>query len=82
MTPTAPTPDELRALIAAGLDCSRLEVDGDGRHYFATIVSPAFAGLNRLARHRLVYGVLGERMREQVHALSMRTYAPGEPIPD
>ena len=82
MDTTPPSPEQLRALIAAGLECTRLEVDGDGRHYFATIVSPAFAGLGRLARHRLVYGVLGERMREQVHALSMRTYAPGEAIAD
>jgi acid stress-induced BolA-like protein IbaG/YrbA len=82
MDTTPPTPAQLRALIAAGLECTRLEVDGDGRHYFATIVSPAFTGLNRLARHRLVYGVLGERMREQVHALSMRTFAPGEAIAD
>ena len=82
METTPPTPAQLRALIAAGLECTRLEVDGDGRHYFATIVSPAFAGLSRLARHRLVYGVLGERMREQVHALSMRTYAPDEAIAD
>ncbi len=82
MDTTPPTPAQLRALIAAGLECTRLEVDGDGRHYFATIVSPAFTGLSRLARHRLVYGVLGERMREQVHALSMRTFAPGEAIAD
>ena len=82
MDTTPPSPAQLRALIAAGLECTRLEVDGDGRHYYATIVSPAFTGLSRLARHRLVYGVLGERMREQVHALSMRTFAPGEAIAD
>ena len=82
MDTTPPTPAQLRTLIAAGLECTRLEVDGDGRHYYATIVSPAFTGLSRLARHRLVYGVLGERMREQVHALSMRTFAPGEAIAD
>lgn len=76
-----PTPEELHALIAAGLPCTRLEVQGDGQHFFATIVSPRFAGLTRLQRHRLVYEVLGERMREQVHALSMRTVAPGEAIP-
>jgi acid stress-induced BolA-like protein IbaG/YrbA len=78
---SSPTPEQLRELIAAGIECTRLEVEGDGRHYFATIVSPAFAGLNRIARHRLVYEVLGERMRAEVHALSMRTLAPGEPLP-
>ncbi len=76
-----PTPEDLHALIAAGLPCTQLEVQGDGQHFFATIVSPRFAGLTRLQRHRLVYEVLGERMREQVHALSMRTVAPGEAMP-
>ncbi|MBW8075684.1 BolA/IbaG family iron-sulfur metabolism protein, partial [Metallibacterium scheffleri] len=74
-----PTPELLRDLIAAGLECTHLEVQGDGQHFYATIVSPRFTGLTRIARHRLVYEVLGERMREQVHALSMRTIAPGEP---
>ncbi len=77
-----PTPEHLRDLIAAGLDCTQLEVQGDGQHFYATIVSPAFIGKSRLARHRLVYGALGERMREDIHALSMRTVAPGEPMPD
>ena len=76
-----PTPELLHELIAAGLECTHLEVQGDGQHFYATIVSPRFTGLSRLARHRLVYDVLGERMREQVHALSMRTVAPGEPLP-
>lgn len=75
----APTSDQLRDLIQAGLPCDRIEVEGDdGQHYFATIVSPAFAGLSRIARHRLVYDVLGDRMRAQIHALSMRTMTPDE----
>ncbi len=78
---SVPTPEELRELIAAGLPCTHLAVEGDGQHFFATIVSPRFAGLSRLQRHRLVYEVLGERMREQIHALSMRTVAPGEALP-
>lgn len=75
-----PTPEYLRDLIAAGLTCTHLEVQGDGRHFFATIVSPAFAGLSRVARHRLVYAALGEGMRAEIHALSMRTLAPDEPL--
>ena len=74
-----PTPQQLHDLIAAGLDCTALTVDGDGQHFFATIVSPQFSGLGRLARHRLVYAALGDRMRSEIHALSMRTLAPGEP---
>jgi acid stress-induced BolA-like protein IbaG/YrbA len=73
-----PTPDDVRRYIAAGLECSVLEVDGDGRHFNALIVSPAFEGKLRVARHQLVYAALGERMREEVHALSMRTLTPSE----
>jgi acid stress-induced BolA-like protein IbaG/YrbA len=73
-----PTPEDVRRFIAAGLDCSVLEVEGDGRHFSALIVSPAFEGKSRVARHQLVYAALGERMREEVHALSMRTLTPGE----
>jgi len=73
-----PTPDDVRHYIAAGLECSVLEVDGDGRHFNALIVSPAFEGKSRVARHQLVYAALGERMREEVHALSMRTLTPSE----
>jgi acid stress-induced BolA-like protein IbaG/YrbA len=73
-----PTPDDVRRYIAAGLDCSHLEVEGDGRHFNALIVSGAFEGKSRIARHQLVYAALGERMREEVHALSMRTLTPAE----
>lgn len=73
-----PTPDEVRSYIAAGLPCERLEVEGDGRHFFATIVSAAFEGLTRVRRHQRVYAVLGDRMREQIHALSMKTLTPAE----
>ena len=73
-----PTPDDVRRYIAAGLECSVLQVDGDGRHFSALIVSPAFEGKSRVARHQLVFAALGERMREEVHALSMRTLTPAE----
>lgn len=73
-----PTPDDVKRFIAAGLACETLEVDGDGRHFHALIVSRAFEGKSRVARHQLVYAALGERMREQVHALSMRTMTPAE----
>lgn len=64
--------------IRAGLACTHLEVNGDGAHFEALIVSPEFAGLNRVRRHQLVYAALGERMREEIHALSMRTLSPDE----
>lgn len=73
-----PTADEVRAFIAAGLPCERVEVEGDGRHFFATIVSAEFEGLSRVRRHQRVYTALGDRMREQIHALSMKTLTPAE----
>jgi acid stress-induced BolA-like protein IbaG/YrbA len=73
-----PTPDEVRAYIAAGLPCAHIEIEGDGRHFFATIVSAEFDGLARVRRHQRVYAALGDRMREQIHALSMKTLTPAE----
>ena len=73
-----PTPQDVRDFIAAGLACVHLEVEGDGRHFFATIVSSEFAGLTRIKRHQRVYAALGERMREEIHALSMKTLTPEE----
>jgi acid stress-induced BolA-like protein IbaG/YrbA len=75
---TEPTPAEVRSFIAAGLPCTHLEVEGDGRHFFATIVSAEFDGLPRVRRHQRVYTALGDRMREQIHALSMKTLTPAE----
>ncbi|MEO8058051.1 MAG: BolA family protein [Burkholderiales bacterium] len=73
-----PTPAEVQRFIAQGLACDHLEVEGDGRHFFATIVSAEFEGTTRVARHQRVYKALGDRMREQIHALSMKTLTPAE----
>lgn len=73
-----PSPADVKRYIEQGLACDLVEVDGDGRHFQALIVSSAFTGRNRVARHQLVYAALGERMREEVHALSMRTLTPDE----
>jgi acid stress-induced BolA-like protein IbaG/YrbA len=72
------TPESVKQGIAAGLACEHLEVMGDGQHFQALVVSGAFEGKNRVQRHQLVYAALGERMREEVHALSMRTLTPEE----
>jgi acid stress-induced BolA-like protein IbaG/YrbA len=72
------TPDSIKASIEAGIDCATVDVAGDGQHFEALIVSDAFAGLSRLARHRLVYAALGDRMRAEIHALSMTTVTPHE----
>ena len=73
-----PTPAEVEAFIAQGLACEHLDVEGDGRHFFATIVSAEFEGTSRVTRHQRVYQALGDRMREQIHALSMKTLTPTE----
>ena len=73
-----PTPEELRGWLAEAIECEHLQVAGDGRHFEALLVSAAFAGLSKVRRHQLVYRALGGRMREQIHALSMRTLTPEE----
>ncbi|RTL26638.1 MAG: BolA family transcriptional regulator [Burkholderiales bacterium] len=73
-----PTPAEVQQYIAAGLPCEHLVVEGDGEHFFATIVSAEFEGKNRVGRHQRVYRALGDRMRAEIHALSMKTLTPAE----
>ncbi|MFN7834929.1 MAG: BolA family protein [Burkholderiaceae bacterium] len=72
------TPDTLKTYIAAGLSCTVLEVTGDGQHFEALIVAEAFDGLRPVQRHQSVYAVLGDRMRAEIHALSMKTLTPAE----
>ena len=72
------TPQQIRSYIEQGLQCDELRVAGDGEHFEAFIVSGAFRGKSRVQRHQLVYAALGERMRGEIHALSMRTLTPEE----
>ena len=73
------TADELQSIIAAGLVCEHIELTGDGRHWYATIVSPEFEGQRAIQRHQRVYATLGQKMHtDEVHALSMKTYTPAE----
>ncbi|MGH8706406.1 MAG: BolA family protein [Burkholderiales bacterium] len=72
------TIESVKQSIEDGLACERVEVLGDGQHFQAVVVSRAFEGKNRVQRHQLVYRALGERMRGEIHALSMRTLTPGE----
>ncbi len=71
-------PNIIRQCIEDGLQCEHVEVSGDGRHFEALIVSTQFQGLSKVRQHQLVYGALGERMREEIHALSMKTLTPEE----
>lgn len=73
------TADQLKAIISAGLPCEHLELEGDGRHWFATIVSASFEGQRLVQRQRMVYATLGNKMHtDEVHALSMKTFSPAE----
>jgi len=73
------TADQLKDIIRTSLTCTHLELEGDGRHWFATIVSPEFESLRTIARHQKVYATLGQRMQtDEVHALSMKTLTPTE----
>ncbi len=70
------TPESIKHNIADTLPCQLIEVKGDGHHFEALIVSSAFEGKTPVQRHQLVYAALGDRMREEIHALSMRTLTP------
>ena len=73
------TAEVLQAIIAAGLPCEHLHVEGDGRHWYATLVSAQFEGKRLIQRHQQVYATLGEKIKtDEVHALSMKTYTPAE----
>jgi acid stress-induced BolA-like protein IbaG/YrbA len=74
----ATTPELIHGYLTAGLACTHLEVEGDGQHFTAVIVSTAFEGKRLIARHQIVYAALGDRMREEIHALSMKTLTPAE----
>lgn len=70
------TPQEIKGYIEKGLSCQYVEVAGDGHHFEAVIVSAEFAGKSKIAQHQLVYQALGDRMRAEIHALSMKTLTP------
>jgi acid stress-induced BolA-like protein IbaG/YrbA len=69
------TNEELKQRIEAGIPGSRVEVSGDGHHFEAVVVAAQFAGLPRLAQHRLVYDVFDGELGSRIHALSLQTKA-------
>mgnify|MGYP003382644230 CR=1 FL=1 len=73
------TAEELKIIITDGLACTHCELEGDGRHWQAVIVSDAFEGKRPIQRHQMVYATLGARIqRDEVHALSMKTMTSAE----
>ena len=70
------TPETVKSYIEQSLACEFVDVKGDGQHFEAVIVSEVFEGKNTLKQHQIVYEALGDKMRTEIHALSMRTFTP------
>jgi acid stress-induced BolA-like protein IbaG/YrbA len=70
------TPEQVKSYIEKNLVCDHVDVTGDGHHFEAVIVSSEFQGKSRVQQHQVVYRALGDRMREEIHALSMKTFTP------
>ena len=70
---------DIEALICAGLPGATVKITdlaGDGNHYAAHVIAAEFAGMPRIAQHKLVYAALGGRMGEELHALQLTTAVP------
>jgi acid stress-induced BolA-like protein IbaG/YrbA len=73
------TADDIRQSIVEKLECEFINILGeDGAHFEGTIVSQLFEGLNRVKQHQMVFSALGDKMKSEIHALSMKTYTPSE----
>ncbi|MEY5020593.1 MAG: hypothetical protein RJA91_128 [Pseudomonadota bacterium] len=73
------TANDIRQSILEKLECEFIEILGeDGAHFEGTIVSGLFEGLNRVKQHQMVFNALGDKMKSEIHALSMKTYTPNE----
>ena len=73
-------PEDIKSWIEQNLPDSEVEISGDGRHFDAVIVSAEFVGKTRIQQHQMVYAALGDKMRDDIHALSMRTMTPEEQV--
>ncbi len=72
------TPEDIQGWIEVGLPGTQASVEGDGAHFEAVIVNQAFEGKTLIQRHQMVYGALGDKMKAEIHALSMKTLTPEE----
>jgi acid stress-induced BolA-like protein IbaG/YrbA len=71
--------DQIKQLIGANLQCEHITLDGDGRHWYTTVVSTEFEGKRAIARHQRVYATLGDKMKtDEIHALSIKAFTPAE----
>ena len=72
--------EDIKGWIESNLAGAQVEISGDGHHFEAEIVCAGFSGKNRVQQHQMVYGALGDRMKAEIHALSMRTLTPEEKV--
>jgi acid stress-induced BolA-like protein IbaG/YrbA len=72
------TPESIHQDISQNMTTEHLKVVGDGQHFEAVVVSAAFEGKSRVQRHQLVFQTLGDRMRDEIHALSIKPFTPQE----
>ncbi len=73
------TSNDIKTWLEVGLPDSNVEVVGDdGHHFEAVIVSPHFSGKKQIQRHQMVYAALGDKMKQEIHALSLKTLTPEE----
>ena len=73
------TADDIKQSIVEKLECEFINILGeDGSHFESTIVSELFEGLSRVKQHQMVFRTLGDKMKSEIHALSMQTYTPSE----
>ncbi len=71
-------PEDVKSYIEQGMPCEHVQVAGDGHHFEAIIVSAEFRGKSKVQQHQVVYRALGDRMKAEIHALSMKTLTPEE----
>jgi acid stress-induced BolA-like protein IbaG/YrbA len=71
-------PEDVQSYIEQGMPCEHVQVAGDGQHFEAVIVSAEFRGKSKVQQHQIVYRALGDRMKQEIHALSMQTLTPEE----
>ncbi|MGD9806089.1 MAG: BolA family protein [Hyphomicrobiaceae bacterium] len=74
-------PTRLDVVNESHLHAGHASSPGTGEsHFRLLVVSPRFTGQSRLARHRLVNDALGSLLRDKIHALAIKAFAPEEPI--
>ena len=73
------TSEYIKAVIQKNMVCNFIEIQGDdGSHFEATIVSDIFEGLTKVMQHQKVYDALDGMMKQELHALSIKTYTSSQ----